>query len=95
MGGKVHNCICPAQRFRQSCGISNVADDQFEAFSEFPVTGAQIVVDDDFIALALKDVCSMTAYISSSTNYQNGQESSRDSPTIIIEAEKKKPIRSR
>jgi hypothetical protein len=96
MGGKVHDGIGAAQRLRQFSGIRNIADNQFKPFGQFAMTGTQIVVDDDFVALALQDVRGVTANVSSSPNYQNGQASSRNSIIMILEPRRfqKTPTRS-
>jgi hypothetical protein len=76
MRGKMHHGIGPAQRLRQFRRISDIADNEFESFGEFPMAGAQIVVDDDFVASPLQNMRRVTANVSSSPDHQNGQVSS-------------------
>jgi hypothetical protein len=73
MGGKVHDRVHAAEDGAQLGAIGYVSHDQFKALCEPGVPGAQVVVNNDFIAPARERMRSVTADVTRTSDYQNRQ----------------------
>jgi hypothetical protein len=73
MGGKVHDRVHAAEGGAQLGPVGYVPHDQFEALCEPDVSGAQVVVNNDFIAPARERVRSVTADVTRTSDYQDRQ----------------------
>jgi hypothetical protein len=68
VGSEVHDGIDAAQDRGQLGHVRNIPNDQLEALGEFGVPGAQIVVNDGFIAAALERQSGVTADVACASN---------------------------
>ena len=64
----MHDGINPAQERRQLGGVRNISHHQLEALGERGMAGAQIVVNDGFVAAALERQRGVTADVSCSSD---------------------------
>src|SRR5437764_1528 len=75
MRRKVHDGVTAAKNRCEFCRIRDVGDYEFESVRQLAATSRKIVINDDVMSLAPKNVRSVTADVSGSSNDKNGQRS--------------------